>query len=124
MSAENARKLHEQQPQHTKQQEKVKVQVQKQKWISTGEKFMYSMVSAVAVAASIYVVSFASTTDGMNRDVQHLESKIDKQQVQIENLKFEKKELSKPERILQIAKDNGLEIRKSKVKSAGSVSGS
>ncbi|KGX88545.1 cell division protein FtsL [Pontibacillus litoralis] len=117
MSAENAKKLYKEQPAGNLQQPKVKVHVHKKKWISTGEKFMYSIVGTMAIAACVYVVSFASATDQVNRDLQKLEGQVDAQQVNVQNLEYEVKELSKPERILSIAEKNGLEIQKSKVKS-------
>ncbi|MYL33042.1 cell division protein FtsL [Pontibacillus yanchengensis] len=122
----NARKLHVEQPERNTQkqtQEQVKVHVHRKRWVSTGEKFLYSLVSAAALAASVFVVSHASTTDQLNRDLQQLENKIDKQQVENENLKYEIKELSNPERILEIAKQNGLKVRQSKVKQANTVNG-
>ncbi len=119
MSAEQVRKQQPlQQPERKKQ---VKVKVHKQKWISTGEKFLYSITTAAVIATSVFLVHFSASTDGLNRDIQHLEEKIDAQQSQNENLAYQVKELSNPDRILKIAKENGLSIKNSVVKQAGKV---
>ena len=124
MSAEKARVLHNTQEQSQTKQQQTTVHVHKKKWVSTGEKALYTLVSSLAVAASIFIVSYSSSIDGLNRDIQNLEGNISDQKVVNENLQFEIKELSDPERILKIAKENGLKIRQSKVKQADTVSGS
>lgn len=123
MSAEKARVLHDTQ-QQTQTQQQTKVHVHKKNWVSTGEKFLYTLVSGLAIAASVFIVSYSSTLDSLNRDIQKMEGNISDQKVVNENLQFKIKELSDPERILKIAKKNGLEIHQSKVKQADTVSGS
>ncbi|UOQ43139.1 cell division protein FtsL [Halobacillus salinarum] len=119
MSAEQVRK---QQPlQQPNREKQVKVKVHRKKWISTGEKFLYSIASTAVIAASLYMVHFSSSTDKLNRDIQQAEQKIDAQQSQNENLAYQVKELSNPDRILKIAKKNGLSIKNSQVKQAGKV---
>ena len=54
---------------------------------------------------------FHHTTDTLNRELQTLEANVQQQKVENETLKFEMKELSKPERIIKIAKENGLKIQ-------------
>ncbi|QHE52095.1 cell division protein FtsL [Pontibacillus sp. HMF3514] len=124
MSAEKARVLHDAQQQTQTQQQQTKVHVHKKKWVSTGEKALYTLVSSLAIAASVFIVSYSSSLDSMNRDIQKLEGNISDQKVVNENLQFKIKELSDPERILKIAKKNGLKIHQSKVKQADTVSGS
>ncbi|GGF11788.1 hypothetical protein GCM10010954_08010 [Halobacillus andaensis] len=120
MSIERARKL--QQPMEKQQeQQQVKVKVQKKQWVSTGEKVLYSMATGLVVIASVFMVQFSSTTDTLNRDIQKMEQKIGQQQSVNDNLAYEAKELSNPDRILQIAKDNGLEMQNAEVKQAGVV---
>jgi cell division protein FtsL len=124
MSAEKAKQLHQHETtEQSQSQKQVKVQVHKKRWITPGEKFLYTVVSSLAILVSVVVVSYSSSIDQINRDVQHLDTDINKQQLENENLQYKIKELSNPERIMDIAKENGLEIRQSKVKQAKSVSG-
>lgn len=102
---------------HT-QKQKVKVVVKRRRWVSKGEKILYSLSSVGFVIACLYIVFFASTTDHVNRDIQSLEQSINEQQVYNESLYFEVKELSKPERIMRIAEERGLKLQESKVKQA------
>lgn len=95
----------------------IKVKVRQKGWITKGEKFLYSAIGVILVAASFYLVSYASINDSLNRDVQSLEETIVSQQKTNNVLMFEIKELSKPDRIIEIAKDNGLKIN-SEVKQA------
>ncbi|MGP4059714.1 cell division protein FtsL [Halobacillus litoralis] len=120
MSAEQIRK---QQPLHQPDKQKqVKVKVhKKKKWISTGEKFLYSITTAGVLAASVFFVQFSSSTDSLNRDIRSLEQDISQQQSQNENLAYQVKELSNPDRILSIAKENGLDIQNAQVKQAGTI---
>lgn len=69
-------------------------------------------------AASIYVVAYSSSTDKLNREIQSLNEKVQQQKLENEDLVFEINELSKPERITKIAKENGLKIQETKVKRA------
>ncbi|MCA0969374.1 cell division protein FtsL [Halobacillus litoralis] len=121
MSVEHARK--QQQPLHQqKKQKQVKVKIQKKKqWISTGEKFLYSIATAAVVASSLVLVQFSSSTDSLNRDIRTMEQNISKQESANENLAYQVKELSNPDRILRIAKENGLNIQNAQVKQAGTV---
>ncbi|WP_082234265.1 cell division protein FtsL [Halobacillus massiliensis] len=117
MSIERARNYQPIEQQQPKKQ--VKVKIQKKQWISTGEKALYSLATGVVIAASVFMVNFTSGTDTLNRDIQKMETKIEQQKASNENLAFEAKELSNPDRILQIAKENGLKIQNAEVKQAG-----
>lgn len=94
----------------------VVVKVRKQGWITKGEKILYSIVGACLILAALFIVSYSSSTDTLNRELQTLEQTIQNQQVTNESLLFEVRELSKPERITKIAKDNGLKIQDAEVK--------
>ncbi|ALX47381.1 cell division protein FtsL [Lentibacillus amyloliquefaciens] len=94
------------------------VKVRKKGWITKGEKVLYSLVAVMLIAVSIYVVSFASTTDTLNREVESLEANVQHQKVTNEGLVYEKKQLERPERITRIAKENGLKIQDAQVKQA------
>lgn len=97
---------------------KVKVKVRKQGWITKGEKILYTLFSVGLISASMYIVSFSSAMDTLNRDLQNLESTVQEQKLVNESLLFEKKELSRPERITKIAKENGLKVQDANVKQA------
>ncbi|UOR12928.1 cell division protein FtsL [Halobacillus amylolyticus] len=118
MSTERVRDLQQpvQEPQK-KQQSKVKVH--KKQWISTGEKFLYTVFTGAVMAASIFMVNFTSSTDTLNRNIQELEQQVQQQQSHNETLAYQVKELSNPDRILEIAKEHGLDIQNAKVKQAG-----
>ncbi|WP_226578474.1 cell division protein FtsL [Halobacillus litoralis] len=119
MSAEQIRK---QQPlQQPDRQKQVKVKVHKQKWFSTGEKFLYSIATTVVLATSVFLVQTSAETDTINRDIRELEQDISKQESLNENLAYQVKELSNPDRILSIAKENGLNIQNAQVKQAGKI---
>ncbi|HLR40957.1 MAG TPA: cell division protein FtsL [Virgibacillus sp.] len=119
MSANHARSWeHSYTNQAPVKEKQVAVKVHKQSWITKGEKMLYSVVGASLIIAGIYTVSFSSSTDTLNRELQALENQVQTQQVTNEGLLFEMKELSRPERITKIAKENGLKIQDAKVKKA------
>lgn len=123
MNAERARHWQGSYQSQGEQQEKqVKVAVRKQSWLTPGEKIIYTFISVCLVVAGFFVVSYSSTVDSLNRDVQSLEETIEVQQVTNQSLEFEKKELSKPERIMKVAEENGLKIQGTKIKQAESLS--
>ncbi|MGP4075121.1 cell division protein FtsL [Halobacillus sp. K22] len=120
MSVEKIRK--EEQPFHQPERQKqVKVKVRKKQWISTGEKMLYSAATTLFLAASVFLVQFSASMDELNRDIRSLEQEISQQESQNENLAFQVKELSNPDRILKIAKENGLDIQNAQVKQAGNI---
>lgn len=116
MSASQARSWQQTETTAHEADKQVVIKVRKQSWISTGEKVLYSLVGTCLIIAAIYMVSFASSTDSINRELQALENDVQKQQVVNEGLLFEKKELSRPERIVKIAKENGLQIQDAEIK--------
>lgn len=104
--------------QETKQ---VTVKVRKQSWTTKGEKFLYALVGTSIIAACMFTVSYSSTTDDLNRKLQAVEKSTQNQQLENEGLKFEIKELSRPERIIKIAKQNGLKIQDTAVKQVNPI---
>lgn len=123
MNAQRARHWQDSyQPQVEQEEKQMQVTVQKQGWLTTGEKMIYTFISVCLVVAGFVVVSYSSSIDSLNRDVQSLESVINTQQVTNQSLEFEKKELSKPERIMRVAEENGLKIQGTKIKRAESIS--
>ncbi len=82
-----------------------KVKVQK-RWITRGEKLMYIIFAVVFLCISAYIVSFSSSVDQVNRNIESLSTQIDQQKVHNKNLAYKKKELSQPERIIANAKEH------------------
>ena len=99
-------------------EQKVTVKVRKQGWITKGEKVLYSLIGFSIIIAGGFMVSFSSSTDSLNRDLQALEQTIQSQQVINEGLLFEMQELKRPERITRIARENGLKIQNTEMKQA------
>jgi len=100
------------------QQKKIVIRVKKKGWLTKGEKLIYAIFGVLLIGIGLYIVSFSSSTDALNRDLQTLEQQVQKQKIENESLQFEVRELSKPERITEIAKENGLKIQDAKVKRA------
>lgn len=122
MAANHAPKWQQTYPSQAPITEKqVIVKVRKQSWITKGEKVLYSFIGLCFIITSMFVVSFSSSTDTLNRNVQKLERSVQIQQVENEGLLFEMKELSRPERITKIAKENGLTIQDAKIKQVSSL---
>ncbi|GAB4072352.1 hypothetical protein GCM10028778_02590 [Barrientosiimonas marina] len=94
------------------------VRVAKKRWITKGEKVLYMIAAAILIVSCIYIVSFASSTDTLNRKVESLEQTVEQQKVTNEELVYKEKQLRRPERITRIAKENGLKIQDAKVKQA------
>lgn len=105
----------------TPKERRVTVKVKPTSWITRGEKIIYSFLGLLLIFFCYNIVSFSSTTDTLNREIQSIEKEIELKQIQNENLTYEIKELSRPERIKAIAEKHGLEIQDTKVKSAHAI---
>lgn len=99
-------------------QRKIVVKVKQKSWVTKGEKVIYSLFCIGLIVVSMYLVSYASKLDQVNRDVQQLQQEVHNQKIENESLYFEVSELSSPERIITIAHENGLKIQDAKVKRA------
>src|SRR5690625_462595 len=93
----------------------------KSRSITRGEQLLFSVFFICLTLASVYMVSYNSNIDSLNRDLQRLDHEISEQQSINENLSHQVMEYSNPERILMIAKKNGLDIQNTQVKQATSV---
>lgn len=102
-------------------EKQIVVKVRKKGWVSKGEKIIYTVFSIGLMVACLYIVSFASKTDQLNRELLSLEQTVHDQKIENEALYFEASELSSPERIIKIARENGLKIQDAKVKKAITV---
>ncbi|RLL45231.1 cell division protein FtsL [Oceanobacillus piezotolerans] len=120
MSADYARNWQQLNPKQSpkKEQQHAVKKSRKTGWITKGEKVIYSFTFAAMIVAGIFIVSYSSLNDSLNRELQSLEENVKTQVVVNEGLIFEKKELSRPERIIEIAKQNGLKIQQAEVKQA------
>lgn len=101
-----------------KQNKQVVVKVRKQSWITKGEKVLYSIVGITLIIACAFIVSYSSSTYTLNKDVQSLENTVQAQEKANALLMYEVEQLSLPERITTIAKENGLKIQDAEVKHA------
>lgn len=106
------------QPQRDKQ---IVVKVKRRGWVSKGEKVIYTLFSVGLIASCLYIVSYASKTDELNRELLQIEQTVHNQKLENEALYFEVSELSSPERIIKIAREHGLKIQDAKVKRATAV---
>lgn len=111
MQTNHARKWEYTSPIHKPSKEQqVRVKVPKQGWITKGEKILYMFVGLILLVGTYVIVSFASTTDSLNRDIQQLEEQISVQQSENEALSIKVEALSEPARITRIARENGFKI--------------
>ncbi|MBM7678628.1 cell division protein FtsL [Gracilibacillus alcaliphilus] len=123
MSSQHARDLrHERLSQPVRQPKIVKKKVKVQKrWVTPGEKIMYAVFAVIFLSISAYIVSYSSSLDQLNREVETLNNQVEQQSVVNTNLSFQIKELSQPERIIENAKSHGLKIQNTKVKQANEL---
>lgn len=122
MSYNEARDYHSAIPQRTRrsvEQEQPKRLVRvKSSWITPGEKILMCIFGVCMSLALIFIVSYNANIDSLNRDLQTLEQEIGEQYSVNENLNYQVMEYSNPERILAIAKENGLNIQNTQVRQA------
>lgn len=102
----------------TPKQKQVVIKVRRTGLVTRGEKFLYAFFCLIFIIACFYIVSYSSAMDSLNREIQTLEQNVEQQTVSNKNLMIEIKELSKPERITKIAKENGLKVQEAEVKKA------
>lgn len=98
--------------------EKGTVKVRKQGWITKGEKLLYTIVGVCMILASAYIVSFSSSTDQLNRDLQNLDQQVVDQSADNQMLLYEIERLSEPARITKIAREKGFKVQNTEVKHA------
>lgn len=95
-----------------------KVVIRRKGWVTKGEKILYAFFAVIFLLFAGYMVSYAASTDTLNREIQTLETKVQDQKLKIASLEFEVKELQRPERIIKKAKEKGFNIQNSEVKHA------
>src|SRR5699024_567404 len=100
------------------QQKKIVIRVKQKGRLTKGEKLIYAIFGVLLIGIGLYIVSFSSSTDALNRDLQTLEQRVQKQTIEQERWQFGVRDLTKPGRITEIAKENGLKNQDAKVKRA------
>lgn len=108
-------------PTEQQKHKKIVVKVRRRSWLTKGEKILYTFFSALLIIGCLYIVSYSSKLDSMNRDIQTLNQEVHNQQMENETLYFEVSELSSPDRILKIATEKGLKIQDVKVKRVNQI---
>ncbi|PXW92615.1 cell division protein FtsL [Streptohalobacillus salinus] len=102
------------------QSKQVKVVVKSKKY-TTGEYVLWGAYAAMFAVALFLLVHMSSNVDQLNRNIESLKGDVSEQTTLNENLTYQKMEYSNPERILAIAKENGLDIQNTKVKQATTI---
>src|SRR5699024_12241331 len=87
-------------------QRKVVVKVRSKNWLTKGEKVIYAFLATALLGIGIFIVSYASSVDKLNRDVQSLEQDSQKQTEKNDEIVGEVREPRKAKRIKNIAKEN------------------
>lgn len=93
-------------------QPKQKVVIKKRATITMGEKVLIVLFVLALLSTSIFIISKAFATYKTNIEVQKLEEKISSKDNEIDDLKKEATDLSRPERVMDIAKKHGLNLNK------------
>lgn len=123
MSNQHARVWQTSQQEQVKQKPSVirrKVKVHKP-WVTRGEKVLYIIFAIVFLSFSAYLITYSSSVDKLNREIQVLNTQVDQAEVHTNNLAYQVKELSQPQRIIENAKEHGLKIQNTKVKQASEI---
>lgn len=87
--------------------------------ITTGEKLLLSLLLIFSTIGCTMIISKQAAIFQLNNDIQVLESKITEQQKVNSGLAEEITELSRPQRILKIASEQGLTITDNNVQVIG-----
>ncbi|MCA1062275.1 cell division protein FtsL [Rossellomorea sp. AcN35-11] len=84
--------------------------------ITPGEKILVGIFAMVFCFLAVQIVTTQAAIYDVNKEVQHVESTIDKQEKANNDLKLQVSELSTYERILEKAKELGLNLKEKNVK--------
>ncbi|WP_064093801.1 cell division protein FtsL [Rossellomorea aquimaris] len=84
--------------------------------ITPGEKILVAIFAMVFCFLAVQIVSTQAAVYDVNKEVQQVESTIDKQEKANNDLKLQVSELSTYERILEKAKELGLNLKEKNVK--------
>ncbi|WP_458413992.1 cell division protein FtsL [Schinkia sp. CFF1] len=98
---------------------KPQVKVKKKRVITVGEKILLSLLLIFSAIGCTFIISKQAAIYQVNNDIQALEANITNQQKLNSGLEEEITELSRPQRILKIAGEQGLSIIDNNVKVIG-----
>ncbi|MCR8848546.1 cell division protein FtsL [Rossellomorea sp. SC111] len=84
--------------------------------ITPGEKILVTIFAMVFCFLAVQIVSTQAAIYDANKEVQHVETTIEKQEKANTDLKLQVSELSTYERILEKAKELGLNLKEKNVK--------
>ncbi len=84
--------------------------------VTPGEKILVAIFAMIFCFLAVQIVSTQAAIYDVNKEVQHVETTIDKQQKANNDLKLQVSELSTYERILEKAKELGLNLKEKNVK--------
>ncbi|MCA1059264.1 cell division protein FtsL [Rossellomorea aquimaris] len=84
--------------------------------ITPGEKILVAIFAMVFCFLAVQIVSTQAAIYDVNKEVQHVETTIEKQEKANNDLKLQVSELSTYERILEKAKELGLNLKDKNVK--------
>ncbi|AXF55477.1 cell division protein FtsL [Salicibibacter kimchii] len=100
--------VREEQKEEQRQLQTVRNRVEKR--FTRGEKYLMAMIGIAIVVTAVLMVSNYASMYGLEQEISQLQSEINQQQQYNEGLEHQVSELSDPERILEIAQDNGMEL--------------
>ncbi|MBM7586734.1 cell division protein FtsL [Bacillus pakistanensis] len=92
------------------------VREEKRSLITLGEKILLVIFTVVFCFLAVKIVSTQAAIYDVNKDIQTVETTIEKQHKSNKNLELEVSELSTYERILKKAKELGLDLKEQNVK--------
>ena len=84
--------------------------------VTPGEKILVAIFAMVFCFLAVQIVSTQAAIYDVNKEVQHVETTIEKQEKANNDLKLQVSELSTYERILEKAKELGLNLKEKNVK--------
>ncbi|SDI66288.1 cell division protein FtsL [Natribacillus halophilus] len=98
------------------QREVQTVRRQIRKTFTRAEKGLLTLIGAAIVFSAILMVSNYASMYTQNQEISQLQNDISQQQQYNEGLEHQVSELSDPERILNIAEENGMELNEDNVR--------
>ena len=100
-------------PEQPKKQAKIK---KSRKWVTTGEKFLYVLLTSILVLFASTILHTGSELNDMNREVSALSSKLDETAKKNIELSVQMKSESTHEKVWEKAKKLGLNLNENNVK--------
>ncbi|MBB6449391.1 cell division protein FtsL [Geomicrobium halophilum] len=86
------------------------------KKLTLGEKCLLALIVSAVVLTAVMMVTNYANMYSQDREISQLQTEINHQQQYNEGLEHQVSELSDPERILSIAKENGMELNEENVR--------